>query len=84
MLITTSLLLNTLTVDFSTFLCVAGPVGVDGPRAADGPRGSICVLSDIKFEVNFLYRYRYLGDSDTDRYEILHDATYWYRHFFPF
>ena len=28
-----------------------------------------------------MYRYRYLGDGDTDRREILHDGTYKYKHF---
>ena len=38
-------------------------------------------MSDIKFEVIFLYRYRYLGDGDTDLREILHDGTYRHRNF---
>ena len=28
-----------------------------------------------------MYRYRYLGDGDGDRREILHDGTYRHRHF---
>ena len=28
-----------------------------------------------------MYRYRFLGDGDTDRREILHDGTYRHRHF---
>jgi len=31
--------------------------------------------------LSFLYRYRYLGDGDTDQREILHDGTYKYKHF---
>jgi len=36
----------------------------------------VCLLSDIKSAVCFSYGYRYLGDGDTDRREILHDGTY--------
>ena len=35
----------------------------------------VCVLSDIKSAV-ILSGYRYLGDSDTDLLEILHDGRY--------
>jgi len=35
----------------------------------------LCVLSDMKSALCFLYGYRYLGDGDTDRHEILHDGT---------
>jgi len=35
----------------------------------------VCVLSDMKSEVSFLYGYRNLGDDDIDRYKIVHDGT---------
>ena len=40
MLILTSLLLNTLTVDFSTFLCVVGHAGYPGLAGDTGGSGS--------------------------------------------